>query len=133
MNVSLYSVNNNSIANYLRQQRQALIDKNYNEIYAHELAHKRAGGSFAGDIVIERNAEGIPVGGHVPIKMPTLDKNNPQRTIEHANIVINSAMAPADPSEQDYNVANQARAIKQQAIEIKNNNPNLGKKLDIQG
>ena len=41
-------------------------------------------------------------------------------------------MAPSDPSEQDYKVANQARAIKQKAIEIKNNNPNLGKKLDIQ-
>ncbi len=133
MNVSLFGIDNNSLTNYIRQQRQALIDKNYNEIYAHELAHKRAGGSFAGDIVIERNAEGIPVGGHVSIKMPTLDKNNPQRTIDHANIVINSAMAPADPSEQDYNVANQAKAIKQQAIEYKNNNSNLGKKLDIQG
>ena len=119
--------------NLMNQQRQALIDKNYNEIYSHELAHQRAGGSFAGNIVIERNSEGIPVSGHVSIKMPTLDRNNPQATIDHANIVINSAMAPADPSAQDYKVANQARDIKQQAIAFKNNNPNLGKKLDIQG
>ena len=123
---------NISLASELYQkQKQALIDKNYNEIYNHELAHKNAGGSFAGDIVIERNAEGIPVGGHVSIQMPVLDKNNPQRTIDHANTVIASAMAPSDPSEQDYKVANQARAIRQQAIEFKNNNPNLGKKLDI--
>lgn len=119
--------------NLMNQQRQALINKNYNEIYNHELAHKRAGGSFAGDIVIEKNSEGIPVGGHVAIAMPTLDKTNPQKTIDHANIVINSAMAPADPSAQDYKVANKARDIKQQAISFKNNNPNLGKKLDIQG
>lgn len=123
--------NINLASELYQRQKQALIEKNYNEIYNHELAHKNAGGSFAGDIVIERNAEGIPVGGHVSIQMPTLDKNNPQRTIDHANTVIASAMAPSDPSEQDYKVANQARAIKQQAIEFKNNNPDLGKKLDI--
>ncbi|MBR6098277.1 hypothetical protein IKP85_00860 [bacterium] len=130
MNVNL--ANSSIVANMMAQQRQALIDKNYNEIYNHELAHKRAGGSFAGDIVIERNAEGIPVGGHVAIQMPTLDKNNPQRTIDHANTVIAAAMAPADPSAQDYKVANQAKAIKQDAISFKNSNPNLGNKLDVQ-
>ena len=131
MNVNM--INATLATNHINQQRQALIDKNYNEIYAHELAHQRAGGSFAGGIVIERNAEGIPVGGHVAIQMPTLDKKNPQKTIDHANTVIAAAMAPADPSPQDYNVANQASAIKQQAVAIKNNNPHLGKKLDIQG
>ena len=130
MNVNL--ANSSIVANMMAQQRQALIDKNYNEIYNHELAHKRAGGSFAGDIVIERNAEGIPVGGHVAIQMPTLDKNNPQRTIDHANTVIAAAMAPADPSAQDYKVTNQAKAIKQDAISFKNSNPNLGNKLDVQ-
>ena len=119
--------------NLMNQQRQALIDKNYNEIYKHELAHKIAGGSFAGDIVIEKNSAGIPVGGHVAIAMPVLDKSNPQATIDHANVVIGAALAPADPSAQDYKVASRAREIKQQAISFKNNNPNLGKKLDIQG
>ena len=118
--------------NSMNQQKQALIDKNYSEIYSHELAHKTAGGNLAGPIVIERNADGIPVGGHVAIKMPALDKNNPQKTINDANTVIRSAMAPSDPSSQDYKVANQARMIKQQAVNFKNNNPNLGKKLDIQ-
>ena len=118
--------------NSMNQQKQALIDKNYNEIYAHELAHKSAGGNLAGPIVIERNPDGIPIGGHVSIKMPSLDKNNPQKTINDADTVIRSAMAPSDPSSQDYKVANQARMIKQQAMNFKNNNPNLGKKLDIQ-
>ncbi len=115
-----------------QQQKQDLINKNYNEIYSHELAHKRAGGNLAGSIVIERNPDGIPIGGHVDIKMPGLDKNNPQKTINDADTVIRSAMAPSDPSSQDYKVANQARMIKQQAISYKNHNPNLGKKLDIQ-
>ena len=118
--------------NYVNQQRQALINKNYNEIYSHELAHKTAGGSFAGSIVIERNSEGIPVGGHVAIKMPVLDRNNPQKTIDHADAVIRSAMAPSDPSDQDYKVAAQARAIKNEAVSLKNKKDGVGSRLDIQ-
>lgn len=97
------------------QQKQALIRKNYSEIYAHELAHKNAGGSLAGPIVIEKNSDGIPIGGHVSIKMPSLNKKNPKETIEQAETVIKSAMAPSDPSGQDYKVAAQARRIKTQA------------------
>ena len=103
---------------------------NYNHIYAHEMAHKSAGGQFAGAISIERNSEGIPVSGHVPIQMPTLNKKNPQQTIDHANTVIRAAMAPSDPSGQDYKVANQASQIKMQAQALKNKNQ--GKKLDVQ-
>ena len=96
-------------------QKQALINKNYNEIYSHEMAHKTAGGSLAGPIVIEKNDDGIPVGGHVSIKMPSVNPNNPQKTIDEANTVIRSAMAPSDPSDQDYKVAAQAKAIKAEA------------------
>lgn len=109
--------------------KQELIDRNYNHIYAHEMAHKMAGGSFAGNISIERNSEGIPVAGHVPIKMPVLDKSNPQKTIDHANTVIRAALAPGDPSAQDYRVANQAEQIKMQAIAFKASHQ--GKKLDL--
>ena len=108
--------------------KQDLIRKNYNEIYAHELAHKNAGGIYAGAISIERNSEGITVSGHVPIKMPTLNKNNPQQTIDHANTVINAALAPSDPSAQDYRVANQASQIKMQAMAFKAQHQ--GNKLD---
>ena len=58
--------------------KQDLIRQNYNEIYAHEMAHKSAGFVYAGAISIERKSDGIPVSGHVPIQMPTLNKNNPQ-------------------------------------------------------
>lgn len=113
-----------------QQQRQELINKNYSEIYSHELAHKTAGGSLAGAIVIEKNSDGIPIGGHVSIKMPSLNRQNPQKTIDDANTVIRSAMAPSDPSEQDYRVANQARTIKQAAMSFQNNQK-LGNRLDV--
>lgn len=100
--------------------KNQLIKQNYDKIYAHELAHKNAGGSLAGSIVIEKNAEGIPIGGHVSIKMPKLNKDNPKETIDQANTVIKSAMAPADPSGQDYKVAAQAKSIKAKAENIQN-------------
>ena len=113
-----------------KAQKDALIQKNYAQIYAHEKAHQNAGGALAGPIVIEKNEQGIPVGGHVSIKMPTLNTANPQKTINDANTVIRAAMAPSDPSGQDYAVASQAQGIKMQAQAIKNENQ--GKKIDIQ-
>ena len=112
----------NSFANNREAQKRALIERNYNHINNHELAHKMAGGALAGDIVIERNSEGIPVAGHVAIKMPVLNRNNPQQTINDADTVIRSAMAPADPSDQDYRVAAQARSIRAQAESYKSKN-----------
>ena len=123
----------NNYSSAQNQQRQDMINQRYNEIYSHELAHQRAGGSLAGGIVIERDANGIPVGGHVPIKMPSLDRSNPDTTIKDANTVISSAMAPSDPSDQDYKVANQARAIKTQAESYKTAHPEVGKKLNLIG
>lgn len=123
----------NSFSTPLRErqkQRDDLIQRNYNHIYAHELAHKSAGGSFAGAISIEKNADGIPVSGHVPIQMPVLDKNNPQKTIDHANTVIKAAMAPSDPSSQDYRVASEAADIKSKAETFKTQNQK-GKKLNV--
>ena len=108
---------------------EAIKTANYNHIYNHELAHKNAGGKYAGAIHIQRNEFGIPIAGHVPIQMPTLDKNNPDNTINHANIVIDAALAPGDPSAQDYKVASQARDIKYLAQSYKANHQ--GKKLDI--
>lgn len=127
---NLYSDFAGQQAKQNNQQKQDLINRNYNEIYAHEQAHKSAGGALAGNIVIEKNADGIPVGGHVPIKMPALDPNNPQKTIDEANIVIRSAMAPGNPSPQDYKVAAQARAIKAQAQSMLTTS---GRKLNVMG
>ncbi len=131
--ISAMKMFSNSFASAQNQQRQEMINQRYNEIYSHELAHQRAGGRLAGGIVIERDANGIPFSGHVPIRMPALDRNNPDHTISDANTVISSAMAPSDPSGQDYNVANQARSIKSQAEDYKRQHPQVGKKLNIYG
>ncbi len=113
-----------------QQQKSAYIKQQYNEIYAHEQAHKTAAGSFGGAIVVETDANGIPTGGHVDILMPTLNKENPDETIKHANTVIKAAMAPGDPSDQDYKVASEARTIRAEAEKYKSKNES-GSKLNI--
>ena len=112
-------------------QRQAMIKQRHDEIYAHELKHKNAAGSLGGAIVIEKDANGVPTGGHVDILMPTLNKKDPDKTIKHADIVIKSAMAPNDPSDQDYRVAAQARSIKSEAESYKSKNGSAGQNLNI--
>lgn len=112
-------------------QRQAMIKQRHDEIYAHELKHKNAAGSLGGAIVIEKDANGVPTGGHVDILMPTLNKKDPDKTIKHADIVIKSAMAPNDPSDQDYRVAAKARSIKAEAESYKSKNGSAGQNLNI--
>ena len=112
-----------------QQQRQSMIQQRYDEIYAHELEHKNAAGMFGGGIVIEKDGNGIPTGGHVDILMPSLNKKNPTETIKHADIVIKSAMAPDNPSNQDYKVAAEARAIRAEAESYKNSQP--GQRLNL--
>ena len=65
-----------TISTFRSLEQQALAQRNYSEIYRHELAHKQTAGSLAGPIVIEKNAQGIPVSGHVDIKMPALNPEN---------------------------------------------------------
>ena len=127
---------NTSFGSIQKEQKQRFKEEQYNDIYEHEKAHKDAAGDLGGSIVIENNAQGIPVKGHVDIKMPVLDKTNPDKTIKRADTVIKSAMAPDDPSSQDYKVANEAKSIKSQAENAKNENKNslnsqTGKNLNL--
>ena len=112
----------------MRSRKKNFINQRHDEIYAHEKAHKNAAGSLGGPIVIEKNSQGIPTGGHINIKMPVLDKENPDKTIKHADTVIKAAMAPGDPSEQDYKVAAEAKSIKNKA---KNYQKQSGQRLNI--
>ena len=119
-----------SLNNLCAKQKQNFIKQRYDEIYAHELAHKQAAGSFGGSIVIEKDGNGIPVGGHVAIKMPGLNPADPEKTIQHSDTVIRAALAPSDPSSQDLKVASEARNIKSKALSLKSTNPNVGNKLN---
>ncbi len=116
-------------------QKTAIEQENkarYADVYSHELAHKAAAGSFGGAINIDKNAEGLITGGHVDILMPTLDLKNPEKTKNHAQIVFRAAMAPGDPSSQDYKVAFKARSIENAADKAIYDNK-VGKKLDLIG
>lgn len=92
------------------------------EVKAHEQAHQSVGGKFAGGISydLQKGPDGQQyiVGGEVPIEMP--DSNHPEDTITTMEQVRNAALAPANPSSQDMQVASKAsQAILQAQSELR--------------
>ncbi|MBS4235187.1 putative metalloprotease CJM1_0395 family protein [Campylobacter vulpis] len=85
------------------------IDRN---VKAHEAAHQAAGGSLAGAASYSYTKgpdnQMYATAGEVPIRMQK--GNTPEETIVNARQVVAAAMAPSDPSPQDYKVA--ANAVK---------------------
>lgn len=92
------------------QQTQALnelkaIDRN---VRAHEAAHVGAGGGVVAggaSYTYTRGPDGqmYATAGEVPIRMQK--GKTPEETIQNARRILAAAMAPADPSPQDYKVA----------------------------
>ncbi|WP_404472784.1 hypothetical protein LG301_01435 [Vreelandella venusta] len=92
---------------YLEQLKQT--DR---AVRQHEMAHQIAGGAYTGGASYEYelgpDGKRYAVAGEVPIdygKVP----GDPQATIEKMQTVIAAALAPADPSPKDLQVAAQAR------------------------
>ncbi|MBS4240415.1 hypothetical protein CVU5213_01515 [Campylobacter vulpis] len=85
------------------------IDRN---VKAHEAAHQAAGGGLAGAASYSYTKgpdnQMYATAGEVPIRMQK--GNTPEETIANARQVVAAAMAPSDPSPQDYKVA--ANAVK---------------------
>ncbi|GAB4126296.1 MAG: hypothetical protein Kow00104_11370 [Rhodothalassiaceae bacterium] len=83
------------------------------EVRAHEAAHARAGGEFAGppQFTFETGPDGrlYAVAGEVSIDTAPVP-GDAAATIEKLETVIRAALAPAEPSSQDLAVAAQARA-----------------------
>lgn len=77
------------------------------EVKAHEAAHQAAGGGFTGAASYSYTKgpdnQMYATAGEVPIRMQ--EGNTPQETISNARQIIAAAMAPANPSPQDYKVA----------------------------
>ncbi len=101
------------------------------EVKAHEQAHAAVGGSYASAPTYEYTTgpdnKQYAIGGEVQIDSAPVP-NNPEATIRKMDIVIRAALAPAEPSSQDKQVAAQAaqqRAeaqadlAKQRAAELK--------------
>lgn len=117
-----------------KQEIERLKKENYSRIYSHEAAHKAAAGSLGGPIAIEYNPQGIPVSGHVSIRIPALNKANPDETISQAKQIKRAALAPGtDLSNADLNVARTADVLLSEAQSLKKDSAKRGEKLDITG
>ncbi|MFW2134149.1 putative metalloprotease CJM1_0395 family protein [Ectothiorhodospira haloalkaliphila] len=87
-------------------------------VRAHEQAHVAAGGQYvtaAPSYDYETGPDGrrYAVGGEVSID--TSRPADPEEAIAKARVVFSAAMAPVDPSPQDYRVASQARMMEAEA------------------
>nr|WP_320136882.1 putative metalloprotease CJM1_0395 family protein [uncultured Amphritea sp.] len=84
------------------------------EVRQHELTHAAAGGQYAGAPTFEyqRGPDGrlYAVGGEVSIDTSSVP-NDPQATLEKAEVIMRAALAVAEPSSQDRSVAAQAAAM----------------------
>lgn len=87
------------------------------EVRAHEAAHMAAGAGLASgaSYSYQRGPDGVnyAIGGEVRIS--TSPGRTPEETIERARQIRAAALAPADPSGQDYAVAAEAVSMEQQA------------------
>lgn len=87
------------------------------EVRTHEAAHQAAGGGLAGGASFEyqKGADNrlYAVGGEVPITFK--EGATPQESIANARQIRAAAMAPANPSAQDYAVASSATMMELKA------------------
>lgn len=88
------------------------------EVRAHESAHKTAGGGYVGNIsyTTQTGPDGrqYAIGGEAQIDASPIS-GKPEQTIRKMDIVIRAALAPAEPSSQDYAVARAAQATRLEA------------------
>jgi len=87
------------------------------EVRAHEQAHAAVGGQYAGspsyDFETGPDGQRYAVGGEVSIDIS--EESSPEETVEKMQQVRAAALAPAEPSPQDFRVANEANQKAQQA------------------
>lgn len=104
------------------------------EVKTHEAAHQSAGGGMTGaaSYTYQQGPDGrmYAIGGEVSISIPS--GTTPQESMRNAQQAIAAAMAPADPSGQDFAVASSAMVmlIKAQQQLLKETQENmLGKEV----
>jgi len=78
------------------------------EVKSHEQAHQSVGGQYAGamEFTFKQGPDGkrYAVGGEVPIDVSKIS-GNPEATLKKAEQIRRAALAPAEPSSQDRQVA----------------------------
>ena len=108
------------------------------EVRAHEEAHARVGGEYAGEpsYTYEVGPDGrqYAVGGEVPIDVSVIP-DDPEATIEKMEVVKRAALAPAEPSSADRRVAAEADAKRLAAMadlmELRAAEQSTGPRVDI--
>lgn len=99
------------------QQQLADLQQRDREVKAHELAHKSAGGQYVtgGNFTYQTGPDGrrYAIGGEVTIDSSS--GSTPEETLRKAEVIRRAALAPADPSAQDYRVASQASMVAAEA------------------
>lgn len=120
------SATKSSASTELAPEDEALVEqlqKRDREVRLHEQAHQTAGGRFAGSANYEyrRGPDGknYAVGGEVSVDVGPAD--DPAATIQKARQVRAAALAPAQPSPQDRQVAQEAEQLiadAQQALRL---------------
>ena len=130
------------VADQARQEKvkQQVQDMKAQEqkVKAHEMAHKSAGGEYAGAIRYQYttgpDGQAYIVGGEVSIDVS--EEKTPEETVRKMEQVKSAAMAPSDPSPQDRSVASAATRIEQKAryelmkANYEKNSPQTDKHVD---
>ncbi len=109
------------------------LKKRDTEVRAHEAAHQAAAGGLArggASFSYQRGPDGqqYAIGGEVNIDTSPVP-GNPEATLAKAQTIARAALAPAEPSGQDRQVATQAAQMAAQArveLSIQNQQPAQG-------
>jgi len=92
-------------------QELAKLARRDREVRAHEAAHAAMGGAYAGSpsFTYKKGSDGqnYAIGGEVPIDVSPIS-GDPQATLKKAETVRAAALAPAQPSAADRNIAAKA-------------------------
>ncbi len=111
--------NKSTQASTAEQRRLQQLKNRDREVKAHELAHVSVGGRYVTSgarFSYEKGPNGqlYAVAGEVGINTSEVP-GDPRATLLKAQVIARAALAPANPSAQDRNVAAQATAMMQQA------------------
>lgn len=93
------------------QEQLRELQQRDQEVRAHEQAHATVGGPYAGAPTYEtvRGPDGQQYAVAGEVQIDASPENDPEATIRKLEVVVRAALAPADPSPQDRQVAQQAR------------------------
>ncbi len=99
------------------EQKVRELKKRDREVRQHEQAHARAAGPYGGQpqYQYERGPDGKQYAVSGEVKIDTSEENSPEATVRKMEIVMRAALAPADPSSQDRQVAAEAKQKKAEA------------------